>query len=245
MAEDYEVNAGECVSSIAFEHGFYWRTLWDHSSNAALKARRKDPNVLLAGDVVHIPDLTLQEESGATEARHRFQLKGVPAKLRIRLLEPCEPEAKQEPEGQFHHDGRGTTSEDPVRPQETTKERPRANVPYHLFIDGQPTQGKTDGDGYLTLAIPPNAREGRLVLDPGTGKQSELRLGLGHLDPITEVAGVKQRLANLAFDCGDRTNEPSEALADAIARFQAQNGLPVNGELSDQLRDALKKAHGS
>ncbi len=86
MPEDYEVNQGDCLSSIAFEHGFFWETLWNDGSNADLKSKRKDPNVLMPGDIVHIPDRTLKEESAATEKRHKFKLKGVPAKLKIRVL---------------------------------------------------------------------------------------------------------------------------------------------------------------
>ena len=87
MAKDYAVKQGDCMSSIAFEHGFFWQTLWNHSSNANLKALRKNPNVLLEGDVVHIPDLTVGNESGATGMTHTFTRKGVPEKLRIKLLD--------------------------------------------------------------------------------------------------------------------------------------------------------------
>ena len=87
MAEDYDTKQGDCISSIAYEHGFFWETLWNHAANSGLKQKRKDPNVLMEGDVVHIPDLSLKEELSATEKRHKFKLKGVPAKLRLRLLD--------------------------------------------------------------------------------------------------------------------------------------------------------------
>ncbi len=95
MAEDYTVEQGDCISSIAFDHGFFWGTLWNHANNAALKQKRKDPNVLMEGDMVHIPDLTLKEDSAATERKHRFKLKGVPAKLRLQLLLDEEPRANE------------------------------------------------------------------------------------------------------------------------------------------------------
>jgi len=87
MPEDYQVKPGDCINSIAFEHGFFWESLWNHANNAGLKQKRKDPNVLMEGDVVHIPDLTLGQESAGTEERHRFRLKGVPAKLCLRLTD--------------------------------------------------------------------------------------------------------------------------------------------------------------
>jgi hypothetical protein len=82
----HQVSQGECLSSIADHYGFFWQTLWDHAENEQLKQDRKDPNVLREGDSVFVPDKALGEESCATEQRHRFRKKGVPAMLRIRVL---------------------------------------------------------------------------------------------------------------------------------------------------------------
>lgn len=90
-AEDYTVKQGECVSSIAFEHGFFWQSLWALPENAALKQSRDSPFVLKPGDVVHIPELRQREVSVPTGAVHTFRRKGVPAKLRVRLLVMNEP----------------------------------------------------------------------------------------------------------------------------------------------------------
>jgi hypothetical protein len=85
MSEDYQVKQGDCISSIAYEHGFFGETLWKHGGNASLKSKRKDPNVLMEGDVVHIPDKAEKLENGATEQKHRFRRKGVPAKLAVQF----------------------------------------------------------------------------------------------------------------------------------------------------------------
>jgi N-acetylmuramoyl-L-alanine amidase len=87
MEEDYEVQAGDCISSIAYERGFSLETIWNHPANAALKQRRRNPYVLRPGDVLKIPDKTEHLESCQTEKRHTFKLKGVPAKLRVRLVD--------------------------------------------------------------------------------------------------------------------------------------------------------------
>lgn len=91
MPTDHVVKAGDCFLSIADRYGFFPETLWNHAENRELKQERKDPNVLQVGDVVHVPDLTLNEESKADKKRHRFRRKGVPGKLKIRILDDWEP----------------------------------------------------------------------------------------------------------------------------------------------------------
>jgi Putative peptidoglycan binding domain len=86
MAIRYEVLQGDCISSIAFEHGFFPDTIWNHPNNAALKGKRKDPNVLLPGDIVFVPDRRLKELPRPTEHLHKFRCKAVPEKLKLQLL---------------------------------------------------------------------------------------------------------------------------------------------------------------
>ena len=88
---DYVVQAGDCMDSIAFKHGFFWETLWNHADNADLKDTRKDPFNLLPGDRVTIPDLTEKQESRATEDTHRFRRKGVPSIFKIQLMAGGKP----------------------------------------------------------------------------------------------------------------------------------------------------------
>ena len=87
MAHDHTVREGECIASIAIDHGFFPDTLWEHPENAELKAMRKDPYVLQPGDLVHIPDLIWGEESCDTESQHTFRRKGVPEFIELVLLD--------------------------------------------------------------------------------------------------------------------------------------------------------------
>jgi putative peptidoglycan binding protein len=93
MPINYTVSQGECVSSISERNGFLPNTIWNHPENANLKTLRKDPNVLNPGDVLYIPDRDPKILDRPTDAKHVFKLKGVPAMLRIRLLDGDDPRA--------------------------------------------------------------------------------------------------------------------------------------------------------
>ena len=92
---NYKVKQGDCMEGIAYKHGFFWETLWNLPENDELRKKRKDPNVLLPGDEVFIPDKREKTESCATEKRHRFRKKGVPAKVVIRFEIDGEPRANE------------------------------------------------------------------------------------------------------------------------------------------------------
>jgi hypothetical protein len=96
MPTRYVVQQGEGIDSIAVRHGFSPDALWNDPANAQLKQQRADRNILAPGDVLSIPDKRIGEASGSTQTRHRFRKKGVPAKLRLRLLDGDEPRAHLE-----------------------------------------------------------------------------------------------------------------------------------------------------
>src|ERR1700759_5194160 len=85
-AKNHTVAQGECMTSIAFDNGFFWKTLWGLPENAALREARDIPFVLRPGAAVHVPELRSREVSVARGAWHMFRRKGVPARLRMRLL---------------------------------------------------------------------------------------------------------------------------------------------------------------
>src|SRR5262245_51884844 len=91
MARNYEVQQGDTIASIAGEFGLFPDAVWNHPDNAELKSKRKDPHVLMPGDVVHIPDLRIKELDKAAGSRHRFRRKGVPKFLELQLLDEGKP----------------------------------------------------------------------------------------------------------------------------------------------------------
>jgi hypothetical protein len=84
---DYVVKQGDCIFSIAGDNGFFWESIWNDPQNASLKALRKEPNVLLPGDVVYLRDKEIKQEPRPTEARHKFVKKGIPGMLRLQMLD--------------------------------------------------------------------------------------------------------------------------------------------------------------
>jgi N-acetylmuramoyl-L-alanine amidase len=109
------VGKGDCMLTIAQGTGFFWETLWNLPENKALKDARGDPNVLREGDLVTIPEPRPRTEQGATEQRHRFRRRGIPAKVKIRLQQDgkalsgvtCAVTFDQGQGGSFDSDGDG------------------------------------------------------------------------------------------------------------------------------------------
>lgn len=271
MPKVHRVRSGDCVSSIAFANGLFWETIWNDPANASLKDERGDPNVLREGDEVTVPDLRIVDVSAGTEQVHRFRLKGVPAQLQLRVMRPRQTTtaaakpaaAESSSSGSLFGDIGGPigdalnaaasflglgganekVSEDPVQEPFTVEEEPRSEVPFVLSIDGRIHQGTTDADGWVRVSIPPDAREGELTVEPGTPDEFRLPLRLGALNPSDSVSGVKQRLANLGFGCGETGEEVTPEFGAALRAFQETYGLDVTGELDDATRQRIRDAH--
>ncbi len=201
------VAQGDSIPSLAHDNGHFWQKLWDHAENSALKSKRKNPNQLMEGDEVFIPELEQKTESRSTDSRHIFKRKGVPAKLKMQLFLLGEP---------------------------------RKGEDYVLELDGKLINGKLDGDGKLEQFIPPNCKGGTLKLKGG---KEIIPIRLGHLNPIDEISGVKQRLNNLGFRCGSESNDLDDQAIAALKDFQSKHKLPESGELDAATKGKLQQLH--
>jgi hypothetical protein len=94
--KQHTVAPGECLTSIAEKYGFSWETVWNLGDNASLKEKRKDPNTLVPGDVVAIPDRREKVVACETAKTHRFQLSAATAVFRVQLFEDEKPLASQD-----------------------------------------------------------------------------------------------------------------------------------------------------
>lgn len=89
----HKVKQGECLETIAAQHGWLPQALWDQPENEALKEQRKDMHCLLPGDVVSVPARRPRDEPVQTGGVGKFQLKVEVPKLRVRLLNDTKPRA--------------------------------------------------------------------------------------------------------------------------------------------------------
>ena len=87
----HRVRQGECLETIAAQHGWLAQALWDQPENETLRQQRKDMHCLLPGDVVQVPTRRPRDEPVRTDGVGRFQLKVELPKLRVRLLDDTEP----------------------------------------------------------------------------------------------------------------------------------------------------------
>jgi hypothetical protein len=230
----HAVKAGEHLVRIAAEErvGSY-HTLWDHPGNAALKQRRANPNILLPGDAVEIPNPAPRQEQIDTLQTHRFvaQRQDVLA-LRLTLRdENDQPLANLT--CQFPEEGTETVSTAAGELLKT--ELPPA---FEVGVLRCP---------YREVDL---SQRGTAPAETFTGTSKvELRyaVAVGHLDPLDEKSGLQARLSNLGYYAGEigYADEDAMALKCAIEEFEKENGLTPKGDPADAAMQAkLKDVHG-
>jgi hypothetical protein len=125
-------------------------------------------------------------------------------------------------------------------------ERPIANAPCELFIEGDKQDVTTDGKGKIEVSIPPTAENGLLKV-----KSTETAIDgiaipvkIGHLDPVEEITGQKARLGNLGYYGGAIDDKQDNEFRLAVEEFQCEHALAVDGVCGPATRAKLKSVHG-
>ena len=216
MPTTHIVQQGECLSSIAYDYKLSsWQVIYNDPHNAAFKAKRPDPNVIYAGDELFIPDLAPHQEDRATDQQHVFVVTFPPTFLNLRIKDQLD--------------------------------RPITGASYDVVLDDITLTGQTDDDGWIRAQIPAPSELGLIRLrpnpeDPDTVIEWEAKLG--HLNPMETVSGVKGRLTNLGYPCGEIDDETEDDdYTNAVMQFQTDYNLTVDGIVGPQTRGALKREH--
>jgi uncharacterized Zn-binding protein involved in type VI secretion len=210
------VKEGEWLASIARAYGFRGaEDVYDHPLNETLRRLRPDPNVVCAGDEVWIPPCPYE-----VELKMKSQGDG-PTTLKVEV-------PRKEKLDLVLQDGDG---------------QPLRNTPYTLKIGGFTKPGQTDGSGKLHEEF--DAQLLRFGVYSLIIEGHELRLQIGHLDPIDTMRGVQQRLNNLGYDAGPVDGVAGERTRTALARFQADQGLEATGAADEDTRKKLDQVHGT
>jgi hypothetical protein len=214
----YVVRQGEHLERIATAIGADARAIWNLADNAPLRKVRKDYNVLLAGDIVYLPEVKrkwLSADVGSTNEyvatvptctiTHAFICNGQPLANQkytiVGLPAPVDPKTT---------DDSGTATFD---------------VP----IDTEIVRLVFDGGQSFVLHVghldPPNEPSGcaqRLV----------------HLGYLGAGADDAENADNLTSD------QARAWMSFALASFQTDHGLPSTGQLDDATVAKLVEAYG-
>lgn len=219
MGSYHTVAQGEHVSSITAALGFWsYTTVWNHAKNVVLQRKRQNPNVLLPGDLLFIPDKQPQQIPAAIDRAHRFVLKR--ARLTLRLV--VEDIYRQ-----------------PIAHAPCTLQIDGADFPAVTDGQGQVEHDIPAGAKSAVLTI----RDPQTPLH-----EQVIRVEIGHLDPVTEASGQSARLCNLGYlpRLSEAVDDADEAAMrdSAIQEFQCDQGLLVDGVCGPATQARLQAIHG-
>jgi len=220
MAGLHRVKQGEHISSLAEKYGFAdHRTIWNHPNNEELKQKRKNPDILMPGDSVFIPDRTIRIEMCPTDQRHKFKTHREPLKLRLVLERFYDRPIADRPcdlfinTTQFHlsSDGNGLLEQKIPR----SAENALLVVKDTVSINGDKVP--------VTFQVP---------------------VRIGDLNPLEEPSGQRARLANLGYyRLNGEEIDPLE-IRSAVEEFQCENGLTVDGVCGPMTQSRMKEVYG-
>lgn len=215
MAETYIARKNDCMASIAKKFGFGdYKIIYNHPQNAELKRKRPNPNLLVEGDKVFIPDKNLGEESCATEQKHRFELKRPKTMLRLVIK-----------------DDRGN----PI-----AGKRYELKIGEKVFNGDTDGKGLIEQE----IPAEATRGTLKVFTEDEKLKVLSWELSIGELEPVDTNKGTQGRLRNLAFYFGQidgRLDAPQTKAA--IENFKKKNGLAPNDNVDDALRNKLRDSH--
>jgi len=244
-----KVGEGDCISSIAFNNGVMeWKKLYDYQEQK-FKDSRKNPNSLVVGDQIKIPQGKELSDSKSTGSKVKITVaKAKTVRLRLVLID---------------REGK------PIIDKPYTLKWAVGDLSWGTKL------GKTDAQGLIEADIPPNSRVAELNLDlttpapvaaaaaapapandperyppvintadyckTGEDQKKEFiyqwKLSLGSLPSESTDKGIIERLGNLGYICVG-----GELISSVVKTFQKNNKLNETGNLAD-VRDSVCSKH--
>lgn len=248
---NYTVKAGDCFSSIAKANGYYkYSTLYQHADNTATRLLRPNPNMLVPGDIVSVPDKRQKKVAAVLDGTRNLVLKRQLTNLRIyislidKAVRPAPTSLQFEGGGKNSAalpDGGGKIELLDINPAGTAGK-------VEIQIPALPAAPPPDPA--VVQATPPNNPP---LIDPThfTDKAPEFdvdivrvrwTLKLGHLEPHSTIKGVLQRFYNLGYDMpiGEAETDKTQLL---IKYWQASTGNAAPSGAVTDVRAAIETLH--
>lgn len=243
---EHEVQGDEDLAWIAYKYGFGdWKPIADHEKNKKLWDDGRTPHSLHKGDKVWVPSVTPKVFECRTNEKHVFNLERPKIPIEVSL---------QDEDGLVHSDvkyeiwvaGRRVVppqgSEEVVRT--TSTGTIRQVIP--LTKDAEirvwfgPKGGGPDDDEILTDEA---AAQQRNDFEADPLSYTAFPVHFGHMDPLSTIEGVQDRLNNLGYPCGDEQGTVGEKTKEALKLFQADYEVKVTGEIDDATKKALGQVY--
>lgn len=212
----HTVKQGDCFISIAAQYGFWdWSALYNHPDNTLMRKNRPNPQLLMPGDKVAIPEKTLKSESAATAETHTFKRVGTTPLFRVVLQDDLgEPLA-----GVPYR----LTLDEVVKAGDTPGD---GKLEFNM--------GTLVRSATLEVWLNGSKTEPSIVWP----------LKIGYLDPVEHLSGVQARLQNLGFDSGPIDGVMGPLTKAAVLEFQSLNELDVDGIPGLQTQGKLEENYG-
>jgi len=118
-------------------------------------------------------------------------------------------------------------------------DEPLADQPCTLVVGGHSFDLTSDGDGVIEQVVPAGEDDGKLLVG-----ERVLPLKIGHLDPIDEHAGQRERLNNLGYRAGQGDDPDDPVFCSAVEEFQCDHDLEVDGVVDPETQGKLQEIHG-
>ncbi len=243
MPKEHQLEAGECLQSLALANGFGdGKTIYDAAENADLRKARAVPAAVAPGDTVVIPDRKPRTLSLPNEQVHKLVVQRPKAVLRVVVCD----EAGQPIAGKSYEltlgetKIQGTTTGDGVVEQPLPLDVSEAT----LIVHEESSKDQGRWRWHLTMATlegsdTPHGQWQRLVnlgywCAPGSSEGEE-----------DEDEDEDEDESEDESEDGDEEDDPPmDSFALAVRAFQHDEGLDESGEIDDDTRERLVKRHG-